>query len=230
MTALISANFTFTVPIRVAIAGASGTGKSGFIINLLENREKLFSDSFMEGIFWCYRYWQPIYKKFKSKEIKFFDSNLLLVDDDGEGFKGLENLLTEKVKPGSCLIFDDCDDFIFNNKLVANLMKGGSHHKNISILFTSQNMLCKGKWQTMVIQNLTHLVLLQDKRIKGLLMQLGQQISTYKLKDFLEIYQLAMKGRPYSYLIISFQSDANFPYYSGIFPGEQLCVFDFDVR
>ncbi len=73
MTALISANFTFMVPVRVAIAGVSGMGKSGFIINLLENQDKLFSDSFMEGIFWFYRYWQPIYKKFKSKKIKFFD-------------------------------------------------------------------------------------------------------------------------------------------------------------
>ncbi len=61
-------------------------------------------------------------------------------------------------------------------------------------------------------------------------MQLGQQMSQYKPKKFLEIYQLATKNRPYSYLIISFQSDANFPYYSGIFPGEELCIFDFDIR
>ncbi len=147
----ITANFTFTVPIRVAIAGVSGTGKSKFIINLLENQKILFSESFKGGIFWFCRYWQSIYKSFKSKRIKFLDSNLLLDDDGGEGFKELENLLTEKVKPGSCLIFDDCDDFIFNNKLIANLMKGGSHHKNISILFANQNMLCKGKWQTTVI-------------------------------------------------------------------------------
>ncbi len=106
-----------------------------------------------------------------------------------------------------------------------SLIVGGSHHKKVSVILTSQNLLQKAKHQVTISRNLTHFILTCDKRSKGQLKWLGQQINPSDGNELLRNYERAMDDGPLSYLVVSFHPSDHFQYFNGIFKGEHKAIY-----
>jgi len=124
-------------PFNCIISGASKTGKTTFVYNLLTVKNTIFTKK-PDKIILFYKYAQDIYNQML--ELNLIDE-LINIDD---GFT-LENI-TEKIEPykkgnGSMVIIDDAMTDISQDfeQVFTNL----SHHQNCSVIFLTKNMFYK---------------------------------------------------------------------------------------
>ncbi len=144
-------------------------------------------------------------------------------EEEGNAVLKPANSLHEKFH--YVFIFDDLDLECFENRAILALFTGGSHHYNISLILSSQNILQRAKHQVTISRNLTHMILMADARGKASQKWLGLQVNPSDPRELLRVYQCATASHPYSYLVVDFSPQARFQYYNGIFPGEKLAVF-----
>src|SRR5574343_528941 len=122
-------------PFNCIISGASKTGKTTLVNNLLTLKEDLFSTP-PEYVLLIYKYNQDLYTQMKENELV---TELLSIDSNNISF----GLLIEKVSPykdrqGSLIIFVDSMTEI--NDTFEQIFTNLSHHHNCSIIFLSQNL------------------------------------------------------------------------------------------
>ena len=99
---------------------------------LIENSNKMISKE-INRVNYCYGEWQSEFDKMESVEfVKGIDS----VFNDKNFFKSGENTL---------LILDDLANELSGNPRASKLFTQGIHHKNVSIVFITQNLYKQGK-------------------------------------------------------------------------------------
>ena len=120
---------TFGQPFSMVVTGPSGSGKT-------EWTRKLLLSSLIqpppERILWCFGKWQPLYDDIK-KRIPWI-----------EFVHGIPDYLNSSqyidVSKRNLLIFDDLKTEAKCDQRIADLFTKGSHHKNISIVYLTQNL------------------------------------------------------------------------------------------
>lgn len=163
-------------PFSMVLAGPSGSGKSKFLFELLDNLETCTNPK-IEKVIFIYGVYQELYKKYPN--IHFTD-----------------NLEYMKVRPAenTLLILDDCMSQIKDSNLLEQLFTRG-RHENISVILVLQSMFYKGKVLKTVRDNATYMAItnhIQDQtRLYTFASQLELKNSTY----FIESYEDAMKTR-----------------------------------
>ena len=131
----------FDSPCSVIVSGPSGSGKSNFVFNLLENPDQMFTRK-LNKIYYFYSVWQELFDICKLENLNFIKKFLLRVlEDITDGNHHL-------------LIIDNLQISALNNGFIANLFTRESHHRNLSYLFykiyfTRVNML--GTYHLMLI-------------------------------------------------------------------------------
>jgi predicted ATPase len=203
-------------PFNCIISGASKSGKTTLVRNLLMISEHIFTNKPAHVICY-YKFMQDIYRDMHSAGL----INELISLDDEEFTYG--NIL-EKIKPyqntnGSLIIFDDTmteisDDF---EQVFTNL----SHHQNTSVIFITQNLFYNDKSYRTMSLNADYFFIMKNARDKLQITNLAKQFcpgnSTYVTQSFMD----ATKS-PFSYLLIDFTQKApdNLRLRSKIFPHE----------
>jgi len=146
-------------PFNCIISGASKTGKTTFVYNLLTVKNTIFTKK-PDKIILFYKYAQDIYNQML--ELNLIDE-LINIDD---GFT-LENI-TEKIEPykkgnGSMVIIDDAMTDISQDfeQVFTNL----SHHQNCSVIFLTQNMFYKDKAFRTMSLNAHYFVIMKNARV-----------------------------------------------------------------
>ena len=117
--------FRFRTPSSIMIVGPSGSGKTHFTERLLCNNLDLFQSP-PKAIHYCYGAWQEGFQRMKRCGIKFH-----------EGIPELSDL-TKWFPKGGVLVMDDLMDEGGNDKRVLDLFTKHSHHRNITVLYLSQ--------------------------------------------------------------------------------------------
>lgn len=189
-------------PFTCTIAGPTGSGKTQFVLRLIKNASILMNLP-PENIIYCYGEFQPIFAKIPNVE---FHEGL----PDVQRFDGRRRVL---------LIIDDLMNEADQN--VCNLFTKLSHHRNVSVVFVTQNLFHKNRHVRTMNLNTHYLVIFKNPRDANQIAILARQMYPGRSRFVLEAFEDATK-KPYGYLLIDLkpETDEKFRIRSNIFPDD----------
>lgn len=193
-------------PSNCFLSGPSGSGKSVFVKKLIDHH---MFDPMPTNIIYCYGIYQPLFNSMKNVTFEEgLPSNLSSIRD-------------------ALIIIDDLMTELANDIRLSNLFTKGSHHRNLSIIFITQNFFQQGKEMRNVHLNSHYIVLYKNPRDKSQITHLARQMFPGKHKAFHEIFNDATSV-PFSYLLIDLRPETNeqLRLRSGIFPGDKHYVYE----
>ena len=146
-------------PFTAVVAGPTGCGKSAWVLRLIDNAREMIEPP-PSRIHYCYGEYQPIFNKYP--QVQFHEG---LPELSSEAFDSREPTL---------MIVDDL--MSETNQLVADIFTKLSHHRNISILYLSQNVFDKNKHVRTITLNAHYLILFKNPRDAGQFAILARQM------------------------------------------------------
>lgn len=187
------------------VAGPTGCGKSVWVLTLIDNVQQMIEPA-PTRILYCYGEYQPVFNNYSS--VNFHEGLPELGD---EAFDGRE----------PTLMIDD-DLMSETNQLIANIFTKISHHRNISVLYLTQNVFDKNKYARTISLNAHYLVLFKNPRDAGQFTTLARQMYPNTWKFAVEAYVDATSV-PYGYLVVDLKpgQDERCRLRTTIFPGER---------
>lgn len=172
------------------VSGPSQSGKTQFVLQLLEQRHELFRKP-MNKILWCYG---------------IHDVNLL-IHLQSKGYKTLRGLPKESdIEPNSICVLDDLLSESESSKEVTNMCTRAAHHKPCFVIFISQNLFPGGKEARTRSLNTHYFCIFKNPRDKLQFEILARQISPSHSKGLIAIYEDATRT-PHGYLFIDFTQE-----------------------
>ena len=168
-------------PFTGIVAGPTGCGKSSWIKQLLNNPQKIIPRP--EKIYWCYSEWQPLYETIE--DVEFVD-----------GLLDIDNLDKTTCK---LIIIDDLMEE--KDESLTKLFTKGSHHRNTSVLYITQNIFEQHKDSRTISLNAQYMIAFKSPRDPSQINHLARQMypanSGYMLDAFLKA-----TTKEYGYLFI----------------------------
>jgi len=112
------------------------------------------------------------------------------------------------------------------NDTVANLFTKGSHHRNVSVVYLTQNLFPKNKFARTMSLNAHYMVLFKNPRDATQFANLARQIYPKRSQFAVEAYKDATR-EPYSYLLVDLrpEQDDDLRLRTTIFPGETHYIY-----
>lgn len=191
------------------IAAPSRSGKTTWISRLINHKEALISPP-PKKCYFCYTEWQPLYNELKSKGVEFHKG---LIDIDK----------LDQTTPKLLILDDMLSDL---SPEIGNIFTKHSHHRNMSVIFTTQNIFDKNKHMRTLNLNATYLVLFKNPRDNTQINYLSRQMRPDNPKVVQEAYDMATSV-PYGYLLVDLNQHTpdELRLRSGIFPGDKHYVY-----
>lgn len=172
----------FKHPFTAIIAGPTGCGKSSWIKKLLENLRKIIPRP--EKIYWCYSEWQKLYES---------------IDDRVEFVDGLLDIDKLNKEQRNLIIIDDLmgekDDGL------TKLFTKGSHHRNTSVMYITQNIFEQHKDSRTISLNSQYMLAFKNPRDPSQIDHLARQVFPSNSKYLLEAF-LKATSKEFGYLFI----------------------------
>lgn len=217
---------TFRHPFTMMVSGASETGKSTFVSNLMKNRKHLIdlgvgNEEKLPDFDYVYiiigtnatenQIFIDLYKDLIHGGVpvvelwelkKLFDTKKKLKEDFPVK---LDTLLSQHHSAGKkgCIILDDLMQEMGDNDFLTSAFTRMSTHFNLSVIYITQNLFFKGQKasnSTTVYRNCKHLVLFESRNDKTVLSFVAQKIGHGKaMRAFLEA---ALEN--FRYIVINF--------------------------
>ena len=156
MEEVVLDRFSFAKPSPLLLIGATGSGKSYFILKMIKERQKLFKTP-VKRVVYCYEVYQEIFDAMK-KDVIFV--------------KGLvsEKTITSWNNEHTILVIDDLQYGSFDRAaeiLIVKLFAVLSHHRNITVIFVSHNIFSPVKYFRNLSLNAHYIILFANKRDNG---------------------------------------------------------------
>ena len=185
-------NFQLRSDRVMCVAGPSQSGKTEFVLRLLESKEELFRNP-LNKVLWCYGIHNPN-----------LQAHLL-----SKGYKVHRGLPTEAdIVPHSICILDDLLTESENSREVTNMCTRAAHHKPCFVILISQNLFPQGKDARTRSLNTHYFVIFKNPRDKLQFETLARQISPTRSKSLIAAYEDATKS-PHGYLFIDFTQECD---------------------
>lgn len=198
-------------PFRMVISGASHSGKSSFIFDLLKVKN-IFDQEF-HCIKFHYSFYQPLYDIMK-KAI----SNISF-------HKGLPTQIDKRHVKTCLLIFDDLLlDLNTSTNLILNLFTVSSHHANKSVILVSQSLFFKTPMYRTLTLNANYLVIFANPRDRSQIVHIGKQMFPHKTGFLPAVYHIATVNKPFSFIFLDLNQSTldNFRVWSDILKSQPL--------
>lgn len=193
-------------PSTCLLSGPTGSGKTFFVKKIIDNK---YFHPMPKTIIYCYGSYQPLFNSMKGVHFEEgLSANLSSIED-------------------ALIIIDDLMSELANDVRLSKLFTKGSHHRNLSIIFITQNFFQQGKEMRNIHLNSHYIVLYKNPRDKSQIMHLARQMFPGKTKAFQEIFNDATSS-PFSYLFIDLKPDTaeRVRLRTGIFPGDKHYVYE----
>ncbi len=194
-------------PFSCIVAGPSGSGKSVFTVKLIEQASEIIEPP-PEHVQWCYGVFQNFFHEIRGVEFQ----------------QGLPLVQTFDGKRRTLLVIDDLMQEA--DKTVSSIFTRDSHHRNISVIFLSQNLFYDSKENRTMTLNSNYLVLFKNPRDQTVVRSLSMQMYPGRSKFLVDAYKDAT-SKPFSYLLIDLRPDTEdrLRIRSNIFPDETTFVY-----
>lgn len=197
-------------PFTMCVVGPTFSGKTFFVRKLLKHIHLMMNPA-PQKIVWFYGEFQKDYAEMMNTipEIEFHEN----LPEDFYAF-------TDSARP-TLFIIDDLMDVVSDSKKVAALFTKGCHHRNVSLIYLTQNLFKSGKESRTISLNTQYYCLFKNCRDKIQITCLGRQMYPGRTKYFQEAYADATREK-YGYLFIDLKPDTpeDFRLRTNIFPGE----------
>ena len=199
------------------ISGPSSSGKSLFTKRLIEQRDKMYKSDPPVKVLYCYGVHQHLYDEMEKSisSIQFHD-----------GLPTEEFIYQFADGKHTLIVFDDLMNSCLNSDMVERLFVQSCHHKNLSIIYITQNLYQPGSRVRTINLNTSYLCLFHNIRDKLQVNCLAKQMYPCQTKVFMEAYQDSTKER-YGYLFVDMSphSDNQYRLRTNIFPGETTYIY-----
>ena len=187
-------NMTFQHPFSMMVTGPSQSGKTEWTRKLLLS--PLIQQP-TERILWCFGQWQPLYEQLQ-KRIPYI-----------EFVHGIPDHLhsPQFINAGTrnLIILDDLMTEAKCDQRIADLFTKGSHHRNISIVYLTQNVFPQGKACRDIALNTQYLVLFNNPIERQQVATLARRIYSSTKVTFMKRFEEAT-SRLYGYLVVDLKS------------------------
>ena len=175
-------------------AGPPMSGKSSFVLQLIENRDRIFTRQF-DYIYYFYSTY--------TKTIEIIEKEY---SDIIKTVKGLPEDIDEYIENDKNLyglhVFDDLMSEVSNSTSITELTSRKCQHNSISWIVILQNLFFNGGKSRITIQRCAHyMVLFNNPLDKSVIQHLANRIMPKQQKIFLKIFEKA-SNRPHGYLFI----------------------------
>lgn len=180
--------FHFYHPFTAIVAGPSGCGKSVFVTNFIKYTKEICNTNFNQ-ITWCYDEMQPLYNL---KQVTYYQGipDLSMFDGEEPQLVIIDDLMRE------------------SDGRIVDIFTKGSHHRNLSVFYISQNLFHQGKGQRDISLNSSYIIYFKNPRDKTQIRYLARQVSPEQPKYLEDSYKDATK-EPHGYLVIDLKQDTN---------------------
>ena len=174
-------------PFTGMVVGPTQCGKTTLVLNLIERADEAIAPP-PERYIWCYDKFPPA-ADYIGKEIEFVD-----------GLPDVDGLLNDSKR--TLIVIKDL--MLETNRSVSKLFTKGSHHRNVSVIYVSQNLYSKNKENRTISLNTHYLVLFKNPRDSSYIACLGRQIYPNDARHFYEAFDDATL-QPHNYLLMDFK-------------------------
>lgn len=181
-------------PFTAIVTGPTGSGKTVLLMRLIRSSKYVCTDPPVE-IVYCYGEWQPA---FEGVEGVRFHRGLIDLDE-------LAPADDEVMRP-RWLIIDDLMDELAGKSSTNNLFTKGSHHRNVSVYFVTQNPF-KKEYRTVSL-NAHYYFWFKNPRDKLSVVNFAKQAFPGAASAVLRAYDLAT-ARPWSCLLIDMRQETD---------------------
>lgn len=185
-------NMHFIHPMRMIVAGPSKSGKTCFVVNLINNRNLLFIGKPILRILWCCR----------NKNFVPISLQKIVNLKIHEGIPDINQVL-----PDTLIVIDDLMLQAFT-KEVCELFTINSHHKSISVILILQNVYFNSKFAREISLNNQYLVYFKNPRDSTQFSILARQICPDNWRSLARVYK-EITRRPFGHIIIDLSQQAN---------------------
>jgi len=204
-------NTTFSHPFTYIIAGGTQSGKTTMVKKIVKHLDELISPR-IDDILICYKEHQPAYG-----EMQLADTRVRLK-------KGLE--LDIPSNQNSLIIIDDQMSDSLKAKEVQELFTSGVHHRSISVIFLSQNLLPQGKYSRDIRLNTHYISICKTPSFSSQVCYISRQLYPKKPSAVYNAYEKAT-SQPYTSLFLNLHPNCHdqLRIQSGILPGEDHLIY-----
>ena len=176
------------------VSGPTSSGKTRWVDRFLREKNTLYeAENVPHSILYCYGIYQS-YFTIMENQIENFTLH-----------KGLpsQETINEFSEDGfhRLIVLDDMMLKIVNDEDMLSLFTMGCHHRNLSVIFITQNIYPPGKYSRSMALNTTYMVLFRNVRDAKQISHLGSQVFPGKTEYLKQAYADATL-KPYSYLLI----------------------------
>src|SRR5258705_3240259 len=175
----------FHHPFTFIVAGPTSCGKSVFVENFIKEGTSILSERFSK-ILWCYGEWQERYFHLQSQFGVLFH-------------EGLPDLAAFDGKAPVLIIIDDLMHEADGS--IGKLFTKGSHHRNLSVIFITQNFFHQGKPSRDMSLNAHYLCIFKNPRDRSQISYLARQLYPEDSKFLAQAYAEATIA-PHGYILL----------------------------
>lgn len=182
----------FIFPFFCTVVGSPLSGKSTFVLNLLEEWDKLVTESF-DYVVWFYGQDNATIANLQTR---YAEDKLSLV-------KGLPVDVEQYILPGrrGVFILDDLMTQASNSLSLQQLINNKIQHAAVSVILLVQDYFSHGSERVSFQKSCHILVLFKNPLNNSILKVIGQRFMPHKLKTFLNICENAL-AEPHSYVLL----------------------------
>jgi hypothetical protein len=178
-------------PFTAVVTGPTSSGKTRLLLRLIESSDSVCTQPPIE-IIYCYGEWQPNFETINN--VTFHEG---MIDIDKE--------IPSDARP-RWVIIDDLMNEISSQTSIDNLFTKGSHHKNISVFFVTQNPF-KKEHRTMSL-NAHYYFWFKNPRDKLSVVNFTKQAFPGIASKVLDVYTKATT-QPWSYLLFDLRQETD---------------------
>ena len=203
----------FVHPFNYIISGPTMCGKTFFLKEILKFRDILITPV-PTKIYFCYKSWQKTYDDFKE-----LIPNIVFI-------KGLIDFDDLNINHKNMIIFDDLMKECIESESVMNIFTVGSHHKNTSTFFLTQNIFAQGKFSRDISLNANYMIIFRNPRDLQQIQVLARQMFPNDSKFLIESFQdSTLKPHGYLFLDLKQSTESRNRIQSGILPNQKRIIY-----
>ena len=182
--------FKFKHPFCMMVTGPSRSGKTQWVLRLLQQRRERIHPP-VDGVVFCYAHWQAKYDE------------LQRTVPTTQFHRGLPSTKMMTSLRNGLLVLDDLMVQAVKDPSIMSIFTEGSHHNNLSVIFLMQNIFHKGANTRTMGMNTQYMVLFKNARDQTQIRTLAMQMFPTDWRDFLKYYE-EETSKPYGHVILDF--------------------------